>query len=219
MASLIYILFVCIAIPLIMLLVLLEGRARLVVGFMLIGMFMCLFASELNGLVLGTGLASMQYITTNITPAIEEILKALPVLFFAFVISDERGKLLPIGMAVGIGFAILENAYIMVDSIETVTIPWAVVRGIGAGLMHGICTMSIGLGASFVRKKRILFVSGSLGLIVLAEIYHGTYNMLVQSQYRYAGILLPILTYLPLLWFLFKNKKTTDKDANGLVSV
>ena len=207
MASMIYILFICIALPLVMMCFLLDNKARLVVGFMLVGMVICLLCSELSGMIANTGIFDSLYLTTNITPAIEEVLKAVPVLYFACVFSDDREKLLPIGMAVGMGFAVMENSYIMMSNIDSVTISWAIVRGIGSGLMHGICTLSIGLGASFVRKKKILFVSGTIALIILAETYHGIYNMLVQSPYRYAGILLPIVTYVPLVVFILKGKK------------
>ncbi len=217
MAPLIYILFICIVIPLVMLMFLLNARSRLVVGFMMIGMFFCLFASEVNGILVNTGLFDMGYVTTNLTPAVEELLKALPVLFFAFAISDDRRMLLSISMAVGIGFAILENAYIMVSNIDTVSISWAIVRGIGAGLMHGVCTMGIGLGASFVRKKRMLFVPGIAGLLILAEIYHGCYNLLVQSQYRYTGILLPVVTYLTIL-ILLKRADSPKSTKETLIN-
>ena len=188
-----------------MLMFLLDNRSRLVVGFVMIGMFFCLFASEVNGMIVNTGIFDMTYITTNLTPAVEELMKAFPILFFAAIVSDDRKTLLSISMAVGIGFAILENAYIMVKSIETVTISWAVVRGIGAGLMHGLCTMGVGLGASFVRKKRMLFVPGTFALLIMAEIYHGCYNLLVQSRYRYAGILLPGVTYAVILLVMRMN--------------
>ena len=207
MASLIYILFICFVLPLTMLMFLLDVRSRLIVGFMLVGMFCCLFASEINGVLNNTLLFDPIYLTTNLTPLVEEIIKAIPVLFFAILVSDDREKVLGVAMAVGIGFAVLENAFIMSENVDMVTIPWAVIRGVGAGLMHGICTMSVGLGASFAKQKRILFIPGTLALLFMAVIYHGCYNLLIQSEYRYVGIVMPALTYLPLAIVIYRNLK------------
>ena len=207
MASLIYILFLGFFLPLVMLMFLLDVRSRLIVGFMLVGMFCCLLASEVNGILNNMSAFDMGYLTTNLTPLVEELIKAIPVLFFALFVSDDREKILGMAMAVGIGFAVLENAHILAENVEMVSIPWAVIRGIGAGLMHGICTMGVGLGASFAKQKRILFIPGTIALLFTAVIYHGCYNLLIQSEYRYIGIVMPVLTYIPLVILIIRHVK------------
>lgn len=212
----IYILFICFMIPLLMLMFLLDVRSRLIVGFMMVGMFCCLFASEINGVLINSSEFSSVYLTTNLTPLVEEILKAIPVLFFAIFVSDDREKVLGMAMAVGIGFAVLENAFIMSENQMVASIPWAVIRGIGAGLMHGICTMSVGLGASFAKQKRILFIPGTVALLFTAVIYHGCYNLLIQSEYRYVGIVMPVITYIPLTILIYrymKKKKQVNREG------
>ncbi|MDD4291231.1 MAG: PrsW family glutamic-type intramembrane protease [Clostridia bacterium] len=212
MDNLIYILFFCIVAPLTLMLFLLEKKSRLVVGFMIIGICMCIFVAEINGLLLGILGKNIFYITTTVTPITEEIVKALPVLFFAFVFSDKRETLLSISMAVGIGFAILENSYILVSNIDTISIGWSLIRGFGAGLMHGICTAAVGYGISFVRKRKKLFYTGTFALLSAAIIYHATYNCLVQSNFKYAGFLLPLLTYIPIVIALIKRRKKTKSE-------
>ncbi|MBR2087229.1 MAG: PrsW family intramembrane metalloprotease, partial [Oscillospiraceae bacterium] len=54
-------------------------------------------------------------------------------------------------------------------------------------------------GISYIRKRRKLFLCGTFALLSTAIIYHATYNLLVQSSFQYAGILLPIATYVPVL--------------------
>lgn len=180
-----------------MLIPLLGKRGRLIIIYMLVGCYVCLFASEVNGFIKQSmPNASLLFLTTSITPIVEEVLKALPVLFFAFVFSDEKSTLLEISMATGIGFAILENAYIMLQIIDTATIPWSLVRGFGSGLMHGICTLSVGYGISFIKKKRKLFYTGTFALLSTAIIYHSIYNCFVQSKYKYIGFILPLATYI-----------------------
>ena len=63
--------------------------------------------------------------------------------------------------------------------------------------MHGICTAAVGYGMSFVKKRKKLFYCGTFALLAMTGIYHGIFNMLVQSDYRYLGFVLPALTFIP----------------------
>ena len=83
----------------------------------------------------------------------------------------------------------------------------AVIRAFGAGLMHGMCTLLVGVGISFVKKKSKIFVVGTFALLSTAITYHGIYNMLVQSDFRAIGFLLPITTYIPFVVWRIKKKK------------
>ena len=51
MDNIIYILFVSISVPILLMALLIEKRARLPISFMLIGIFVSVFASEVNGLL------------------------------------------------------------------------------------------------------------------------------------------------------------------------
>ena len=179
---------------------LVEKKARLPVMFMLIGIFVSVFASEVNGFFSQTLSMDMYGITTIVTPVTEEILKSLPILYYAIIISDKREKLFTASMATGIGFAILENAFYLLNY-PNFSMLSAMIRAFGAGLMHGMCTLLVGVGISFVKKKSKLFAVGTFGLLSTAIVYHGIYNILVQSEYAMIGALLPIATYIPfLIW-------------------
>lgn len=205
MDNLTYIAFIAMTVSLGLMLPLMEKKVRRLVIFMIVGMFSCLFVSELNHILLDAYNNDMFYVTTTITPVTEEIVKALPILYFAIVITDDRRVLIPNAFAVGVGFALLENVVILAQNVENVTILWAFVRGFGSGLVHGICTVMVGWGISYIRKRRKFFYCGTFALLSAAIIYHATYNLLVQSAYQYVGILLPLLTYIPILYFLKKN--------------
>lgn len=194
-----YILFICVVVPLILMLFLLEKKARVTVGFMVVGIFMCLFVSEINGLLLNLFNNDVYYVTTTITPITEEIVKALPVLYFAILFSDKPKTLISISVATGIGFAVLENLVILVGNIQHVSLFWAVIRGFSSALMHGVCTAAVGIGISFVHRKRKLFYTGTFALLTVAIIYHAIFNCLVRSPYKYAGFILPLVTYTPIL--------------------
>ena len=220
MANLIYILFICMLAPLLLTLPLMKGASRRVMLYLIIGICVSLFISEINGRILIAFNNQMILVTTTFTPITEEIIKALPVLIYAFLFSDDREKLLPLAFATGIGFALFENTVILVQSIDNVSILWAIIRGFSTALMHGICTAAVGYGMSFVRKKKKLFVSGTFALLALAVIYHGLFNMLVQSKnLQYVGFFMPAVTYIPLIIYLVfsvrnkKRKTTTVKPS------
>ena len=205
MDNLIYILFVSVFVPILLMACLLEKKARQPIIFVLIGIFVSVFAAEVNGLLSSVLPMSRFEITIVVTPITEEILKAIPILIYAIIITEKKELLFTASMAVGIGFAVLENAFYLLND-STFDMFDAIVRAFGAGLMHGICTLLVGVGISFVRKKNKLFVVGTFALLSIAITYHGIYNMLVQSDYRMIGFLLPISTYVPFVLWRIKNK-------------
>ena len=196
MDNLIYILFVSIFVPILLMACLVEKKARQPIIFVLIGIFLSVFASEVNAYLRNILPMSPFEVTIIVTPISEEILKAFPILFFAMVLAPKREALFTASMAVGIGFAVLENAFYMLTS-HSFNMLDAIIRAFGAGLMHGMCTLLVGVGILFVRKKQKLFVVGTFALLSTAITYHGIYNMLVQSDLRMIGYLLPITTYIP----------------------
>jgi RsiW-degrading membrane proteinase PrsW (M82 family) len=189
---------------------LVEKKARQPIIFVLIGIFLSVFASEVNAYLRNILLMSPFEVTIIVTPISEEILKALPILFFATVLAPKKEALFTASMAVGIGFAVLENAFYMLTS-NSFNMLDAIIRAFGAGLMHGMCTLLVGVGILFVRKKRKLFVVGTFAMLSTAITYHGIYNMLVQSDFQVIGFLLPIATYIPFL--VWRIKKIRQKKA------
>ena len=208
MGNLVYILFICLVAPMLLMVLMLRKRSRLLVGYMVIGVCVSLFVSELNTLILNAFDGDMLYVSTTITPISEEIVKAIPVLFYALVFSDNRDRVMPIAFATGIGFGMFENMVILLQNIENVTVGWAIIRGFSTALMHAICTVAIGFGICFVKKRRKMFYIGTFALLSMACIYHGIFNMLVQSDYKYLGFVLPAVTYVPILFQQYQYYKT-----------
>ena len=112
---------------------------------------------------------------------------------------------MPLSFALGIGFGMFENMVMLVQNVENVTIVWAIIRGFSTALMHGLCTLAVGYGICFVKKKKKLFVVGTFALLALASTYHGIFNMLVQSDYNYIGYIMPAVTYIPILFLQRKG--------------
>lgn len=191
---------------------LVEKKSRRIIIFFIVGICCAVFASEVNGLMTKMIPLEITDLATRVTPVTEEIIKAAPILFFARVISDRREVLITISLAVGIGFAIMENTFILTQSVDSVSLLWAILRGLGTGIMHGMCTFLVGLGITLANKNKKLFVVGTFALLSLAITYHAVFNMLVSSPLKYLGAALPIITYLPFLWWRFKN---TRKDSTA----
>lgn len=215
MDCLIYILAVCICAPLLLMMLIADNKTRRLLGFMICGICIAVVTSEVNAIMRDMVFTSLDlfHITTSVTPVCEEIIKALPILFVAIFITDNRSILFTQAMSIGIGFAIMENTYILLKNVETVSLFWAILRGFSSGLMHSICTLLVGIGISMVRKRRKLFFTGSFALLVAASIYHSLFNMLIQSNYMYVGAMFPIITYLILVCVLYKKQKNSAKEV------
>ena len=207
METLIYILFICITIPLILMAFLVEKQSRRTIIFFITGICAAVFAAEVNGILTYLIPLDIFDFTVRVTPITEEIIKAIPVLFFAKVISDKKETLITVSLAVGIGFAIMENSYILTQNIGSISMLWAIMRGFGTGIMHGMGTFLVGTGFSFVNKNKKLFVVGTFALLSVAITYHSVFNMLVQSDYRYFGAALPVITYVPFVLWLYNNRR------------
>lgn len=205
MDDLIYILFVSVFVPIFLMAGLIEKKARQPITFVLIGIFASVFAAEVNGLLRDVLPMSTLEITIIVTPITEEILKAIPIFVYAVVLGAKKEKLFTASMAVGIGFAVLENAFYLLNDASFNMID-AVVRAFGAGLMHGMCTLLVGVGISFAKKRSKIFVVGTFALLSTAITYHGIYNMLVQSEYEVIGFLLPMATYIPFFVWRMTNR-------------
>lgn len=212
MENLIYILFVSVFVPILLMALLIEKKSRIPISFMLVGIFISVFAAEINGVFQNALSMDVFEFTVIITPITEEILKALPILIYATMVSDKKETLFTAAMAIGIGFAVLENAFYLLNDYSFNMFD-AIIRAFGTGLMHGMCTLLVGVGISFAKKKRKIFIVGVFALLSTAITYHGIYNMLVQSSYEGIGFCLPIITYIPFLVWRFKLKYKNNKGA------
>ena len=194
MENLNLILFICLLIPMSMMLLIFKGHSRMLCVFLLAGMFMCVLSGEINGLLANLGQLDMQTVAMDIAPLVEELAKALPVVFVAFLLHPSRQKLAECALAIGVGFATLENVCVLIDA-GSISFGYALLRAIGAGMMHGICTLIVGLAMSAVITRKTVFFSGTMAALSIAVIYHSIYNMMISSRYLVIGSLLPLITF------------------------
>ncbi len=208
MGNLNLILFISFAAPLLMTLFVCKGKARTLLGFLFIGTVVCLFCGEFSAIIMNMLPFDIKYYTSNFTPLFEEVFKSLPILVYVFSCKPKKRTVLECSVLVGVGFAVLENAFILGGTVLIVSVTDALIRGFGAGMMHCVCTLMVGYGMTFVHIRRKLFYTGTTALLTVATIYHSIYNTLVQSEYQIVGFLLPVVTFVPILYVL---SKTEDK--------
>ena len=157
MGGIIYLLFISIFVPIFLMANLIEKKARLPIVFVLTGMFFSVFAAEFNSVLYAMLPLSYYELTIIVTPMTEEFLKALPILFYALVMSDKQETLFTASTATGIGFAVLENAFYLLNDPSFNMID-AIIRAFGTGLMHGMCTLLVGVGISFAKKRKKIYL-------------------------------------------------------------
>ena len=193
--------------PLIMMLLLLRGRPQKILAFAVFGIYVCLLSGELNALIFNNFYTSFNFYSKNVSPIIEEFLKAIPIFVYVFCFKPNRRSCIECALSIGVGFAIMENVIYMIDFADSINLVFVLFRGFGAGMMHGVATMIVGLGAEIVVRKKRLIIPGTFAALATASIYHSIYNTIIQSQFQYFGILLPLLTFIPIVLMIFKQNK------------
>ena len=197
------ILYLCVAVPMLPVIIILpEKKSRLLILYFLLGMTVCFLTGSINAYLVEITDGSNTTLTTIVAPITEELLKAVPVIYYALLFSDDRKELLSVAFMTGIGFAILENIIILTQTLSTVTVVWAAMRAAGATLMHGACTAAVGLGISFIRKRKKLFYCGTFALLSAAITFHAVFNVLVISQFSILAFILPSALYIFVIFIL-----------------
>ena len=202
------IIYLCIVLPMIPILFALRDKfSRRFLLFSIIGLSICLVSAQINTLLIEKiGMDTLNYSIT-ISPINEEILKAIPLIIFTLAFAKKGDQMIPLAFAVGIGFGILENIIIYCNNMATLTVSWAIIRGIGASLMHSACTAMIAMGFSYVFNNNKSHLEGIIGLFALAILYHATFNAFVQSDYRIVALIMPVLLFIPINIIEYKKKK------------
>lgn len=137
--------------------------------------------------------------SSDITPIVEETLKALPLLLFLRRKSYSPMIIIYCAMASGIGFSVQEMLYyftqFIVDSGLHTLIP-LLVRTATTCLMHGMTTAIIGFGLTIALNLRAIRVPIVLGLLALASVIHSLYNILIDTRLAILALIMPALLYL-----------------------
>ena len=199
MENLNLILFLCFTVPLSMAVFVCGEKSKRVLLFFFFGTVMCLMCGDLAALIIRLSGMDIKTYSKFISPVTEEIFKAIPIIIFAAFFKPKKRALLECSLLLGVGFGMLENAYVIALNAENIVLSDVIGRAFGSGMMHGVCTFAVGYGLTFFSSGKKLYRWFAFGLGILAICYHSLYNILVLSRYAIIGFVMPILAFIPIV--------------------
>jgi RsiW-degrading membrane proteinase PrsW (M82 family) len=171
------------------------------------------FLSSVPLLFFPEELFTKTYLTINISPILEEFLKALPIIIPALIgIKNKDEDLLVCAMAAGIGFSIVENlrfvmfgalpfdtGSLFVANLSLVADPSSpqimsvLAWSFSSTLMHGCTTAIIGYGIVLIRNfDRHALPTLIFGFYTIAVTIHALYNLLI-LKYGEMGLIIDFI--------------------------
>jgi RsiW-degrading membrane proteinase PrsW (M82 family) len=169
-------------------------RARVLFELIVIGCLAAAASLLINYWLLRIGVSRLT-LTRWAAPAVEEILKAIPILV---MLRDRQiGFLIDAaicGFAVGTGFALAENVY-FVSTLPAAPPSLWIVRGFGTAVMHG------GTTAIMAMTTRALSERLAIAGIALAFAIHSLFNHFVLSPAISTVVIIAVLPPLMVLVF------------------
>ncbi len=156
----------------------------------------------INKQILDVALVDRHMLARFAAPAVEELLKIIPVLLLmrtkriGFVIDAAI-----CGFAVGAGFAVVENVYYL-SAVSGRGVPFWIVRGFGTAVMHGGTTAIAAMVTRMLMQRRdsSSFALAAPGLL-LAFTIHALFNQFLLSPLVSAVAVIVVLP--PLLVMVF----------------
>ncbi|MBR3635053.1 MAG: PrsW family intramembrane metalloprotease [Lachnospiraceae bacterium] len=196
---------ICIAIPLIVSLLFVKGEVRRYLASFLLGMGVCLLSAYISSFI-GDSIG-MTYDETSIylSPVIEELMKLLPLSFFAILIVPKERSFTMLSVAVGAGFATFENCcYILTSGAEN--LGYILIRGLAVGVMHIVSILALSMWFLMAKRLKVFNFSSICVGVSIAMIFHALYNLLVSRPgiSSILGFIMPPFTA-SLLFIIFKR--------------
>lgn len=181
-------------------------KLRIVVAVVVFGALVAGASYLVNGWVIEQIDIDFTNFSRYIAPFTEEMLKGLIVVFL--IRTHRIGFLVDaaiFGFAVGTGFAVVENVYLLRLIPDAGLGTW-IVRGFGTAIMHGGTTAIFAVsGLAFRDRRDRANLQGLLPGYALAVLVHSAYNHL--AQWPRASTLAIILVLPPLLYFVFRRSE------------
>lgn len=198
--------FICLSAPLMIAIFCSRGKPRQLLIFLLSGMTACLLSSYISTFFAAAKGMDAILASLTLAPAVEEVMKLLPFLFYLMVFEPEAENISGCVLMVAVGFATFENVCYLLQN-GTASILHLLIRGFGTGAMHVVCGTLVSGCMMVLWNQLWLRVAGAVGLLAVAMSYHGIYNILVSQDGlpMLIGCLLPIAT--TILGWLFGRKR------------
>ena len=198
--------YVCLAAPLLLAILCLKGDGRRNLTFLLSGMTACLLSGYVSSFA--TGVAGVDTLTASheIAPAVEEIMKALMMLFYLLIFEPDKKSVISGAVRIAIGFATFENVCFL-TSYGTTDLLRVVIRGFGTGAMHVVCGIIVATGWSYLWDRIWLRMIGAFGMLCFVITFHAIFNVFVNQTGAIVWIGSAIPLTVMLIYVLFFRKK------------
>jgi len=197
----------CVILPICLLCFFLDSKPRSLMMAFILGIIACLCAYWMNTFIYYSTELESEYFITTMAPIMEELVKYIPIIVLIKRTEYDIKSTVAMAFAVGVGFCVVENLSYLISYLETADIIWIISRCIGTGLMHSISATIIGMGMYFSYSEKRIRLLLNASSYFFAVMYHGLFNILVQSEYfNVLAILIPVLSYLLVQAFLNKDE-------------
>ena len=202
--------YVCLLTPLLITAFCLRGKGRRLIAFLLCGMTVCLLSSYISTFLATVYGADFLTASLEISPLVEELMKFLPVLFYLIVFEPDIRALFDAVLVVAVGFATFENVCFLTQNGAS-DIKHLLLRGFGTGAMHVVCGAIVAFGLMYLWDRVWIRGAGTVGLLAVAMVYHGIYNILVSQSGipAFIGYAIPMLSII--LFLVFRRDREKDK--------
>ena len=196
---------ICIAAPLVIMMIFTRGNARRFVLAFVIGMVCCLIAAYISGYINEAADQKIEITSIFTSPVIEETMKFIPIMIYALLLEPEDMRIRNFSLSIGAGFATYENCCYLLD-VGAGSLGFIMIRGFAVGIMHIVSAAALSYGLILSRRFKLMSVGSVLGTAALAMTFHGLYNLLVSAPaiYQAIGYILPLAT-VAIMYYPYKR--------------
>ena len=190
--------YACLAAPLLLAILCLRQDWRRALAFLLSGMTSCLLSAYISAYIATVMDTDLVTASHEIAPAVEEIMKSMPLLFYLLVFDPEKKSVINGVLLIAVGFATFENVCYL-TSYGTTELIRMLIRGFGTGAMHVMCGMVVAAGLFFLWEQAWLRTVGAFALLCFVTTFHAIFNVFVNQT----GPVFWIGTAIPLTGVVF----------------
>ncbi len=198
--------YVCLAAPMLIAIISLRKEGQRSLFFVLMGMTACLLSAYISSFIAGVMGLELSAAVYELSPVVEEIMKAMPVLFYLLVYEPDKRSAVTCTLMLAVGFATFENICYL-TAFGSADLLRLVIRGFSTGAMHIVCGMAVALGLFFLWDQVWLQVVGGFALLCFVITFHAIFNVFVSQTgiIFWVGSMIPLT--LVLVYHLFFRKR------------
>ena len=195
--------YICLAAPLLLAILCLRLDTRRSLIFLLAGMTACLLSAYVSTYLAAAAGVDTMTASYEISPAVEEGMKALPMLFYLLVYEPERKSAVSGALLIAVGFATFENVCFL-TSYGSSELLRLLIRGFSTGAMHVVCGVAVAIGLFFLWEQAWLRLVGGFALLCCVVTFHAIFNILVNQTGAvfWVGSAVPLTVMLAYLVFV-----------------